>query len=144
MTITEIVESKAPAVLRGRVTKPETERLLKELMDEHRIEYDKRIGAYYVPKMVRVGQQREAYRQFGGKGGNPALLSEAEREARSKQRQQEIETCFQELRKRYDAGQNLHDYMSTMNNKFGRGVGDAALAKLSEYRLTHERGKASE
>jgi hypothetical protein len=51
--------------------------LLDELLRNHRIGKDM-TGAYFIPKMVRIGEQKEQARRYGRRGGNPALVGAAQ------------------------------------------------------------------
>ena len=65
------ITSNMMARLRG-VSVEQIEECLKELLNEHRI--GKEGDIYYVPKMVRIGKEREMYRVYGLRGGNPNLI----------------------------------------------------------------------
>lgn len=61
-------------VLAGPREVKKIERLLNELLQHNRIGCCQIRKAYYVPKMVRIGESREEARQYGLRGGNPVLL----------------------------------------------------------------------
>jgi hypothetical protein len=74
-SITEIMETKAAAVLRSKVSLEDTERCLKELLDDGRIKLDKHINAWFIPKMCRIGDSRRQAEKDGRRGGSPLLIA---------------------------------------------------------------------
>lgn len=144
LTVTDIMESKAIAALRGRITLDETQRLLKNLMDKGRIGLDKRVkpnGAYFSPQMVRFAQNRAAYKAYGQRGGNPALLEVKRRREEEDNKaaafDRAMRQVMEDLWKAHTAGageefkailgKSRRQYADLGRNPQGQYVTDAAL-----------------
>jgi len=68
-----VLECFAGAVVHGRTTAEVVASAWSWLVRERRVIWDEALGAWTVPKMLRIGTRSAFFRECGRRGGNPAL-----------------------------------------------------------------------